>query len=76
MRRTLNVDLDERTWRFERLAVAPPGLTVEGFIAVLLDHVQQGVHWPGSWEREWLAQVLGAEAIEEAHEADEGTASA
>lgn len=66
----LNLDLQEGTERtLERLAAALD-LDVEGFIAVLLDHVQQGVSRPGC-ERQWLAQVLGTAAIEEAEDSSD-----
>jgi hypothetical protein len=28
-------------------------------VAVLIDHAQQGIYRPGSWERPWLQQVFG-----------------
>lgn len=34
-----------------------PDLSV--VVGVLLDHVQQGISRPGSWERPWLEQVFG-----------------
>lgn len=47
-----------------RLAVLadPAGfgpVTVEGVIAELIDHAQQGVYRPGAWERGWLCQAFG-----------------
>jgi hypothetical protein len=30
-------------------------------VAVLIDHAQQGVYRPGSWERSWLMSVFGDE---------------
>ena len=66
MKRTLTLDLDERAWqRLDRLAAAIP-MSVEDLVLVLLDHVQQGIYRSDSWEREWLARVVGDEAIEEA----------
>jgi hypothetical protein len=35
--------------------------SVARVLAVLADHVQQGVYRPGSWERPWLCQVFGDE---------------
>lgn len=32
--------------------------SVEGVVAVLIDHAQQGVYRPGAWEREWLKSVF------------------
>lgn len=32
---------------------------LEAVIARVLDHVQQGVYRPGSWERAWICQVFG-----------------
>jgi hypothetical protein len=34
-------------------------LTVEGIVAELIDHAQQGVYRPGAWERGWLEQAFG-----------------
>jgi hypothetical protein len=33
----------------------------------LIDHAQQGVYRPGSWERPWLMQVFGDEWLERLH---------
>ncbi len=33
--------------------------SVEGVILALIDHAQQGIYRPGSWERPWLAQAFG-----------------
>ena len=33
--------------------------TVEVVVAGLVDHAQQGVYRPGSWERGWLEQAFG-----------------
>ena len=64
--RTLTLELDERAWqRLDRLAAAIP-MSVEDLVLVLLDHVQAGLYRPDSWERGWLAQVVGDEAIREA----------
>ena len=64
MKRTLNLDLE---WHMlDRLAAAIP-MSVEDLVLVLLDHVQAGIYrGSDSWEREWLARVVGAEAIAEA----------
>jgi hypothetical protein len=35
--------------------------TVADVLFELLDHAQQGVYRPGSWERPWLCQALGYE---------------
>lgn len=35
--------------------------TVEDVVAELIDHAQQGVYRPGSWERPWLVQAFGDE---------------
>jgi hypothetical protein len=36
-------------------------------VAVLIDHAQQGVYRPGSWERPWLMQAFGDEWLERLH---------
>lgn len=71
MKRTLELDLDERTWqRLECLASAIR-MSVEDLVVVLVDHVQKGVYSSASSERGWLTQVFGTEAVEQAYEADE-----
>lgn len=40
---------------------APRAVTVEDVVHELIDHAQQGVYRPGSWERGWLRQAFGAE---------------
>jgi hypothetical protein len=35
--------------------------SVEAVIGALIDHAQQGVYRPGSWERGWLCQVFGGD---------------
>ena len=37
--------------------------SVEGVLAELIDHAQQGVYRPGAWERDWLVQVFGDDWI-------------
>lgn len=40
-----------------------PGATVadaaRDAVAVLIDHAQQAVYRPGSWERSWVEQIFG-----------------
>lgn len=36
---------------------------VTGVILELIDHAQQGVYRPGSWERQWLIQCFGTDWI-------------
>lgn len=38
--------------------------TVEDVISELIDHAQQGVYRPGSWERPWLTQAFGDDWVE------------
>jgi hypothetical protein len=50
----------------ERLAVlAQPGYGLDTqlteVVGELIDHAQQGVYRPGSWERPWLEQAFGYE---------------
>lgn len=38
------------------------GITdLQGVLLEIVDHVQQGVYRPGSWERGWLEQALGSD---------------
>ncbi len=43
------------------LAVLDERGDVDEVIQRLVDHAQQGVYRPGSWERGWLEQVFGAD---------------
>jgi hypothetical protein len=40
-------------------AEAPDYIKVEAVVLQLIDHAQQGVYRPGSWERPWLCQAFG-----------------
>jgi hypothetical protein len=40
---------------------AGTGPTVEDVVSELIDHAQQGVYRPGSWERPWLCQAFGGD---------------
>ena len=71
---TLEIDLPDSMWQIiDRLAKADEmsGGTAEGLITNLLDHVQQGVYRSGSWERGWLCQCIGEDAIEAAYRPDD-----
>lgn len=50
-------------WLATRLSVLidpDRGITdLAGVIGEILDHVQQGIYRPGSWERGWLCQAVG-----------------
>lgn len=35
------------------------GGSVEAVLQDLIDHAQQGIYRPGSWERSWLIQAVG-----------------
>jgi hypothetical protein len=69
-KRTLEIEMPHECWqRIDRLVDAcnlAGGL--EDFVTSLLDHVQQGVYRAGAWEREWLEQCVGAEAVRLAYE--------
>jgi len=39
--------------------LAPTDAMLPAVILELLDHAQQGVYRPGSWERPWLQQAFG-----------------
>lgn len=43
--------------------------TVDDFLATLLDHVDQGIYRPGSWERGWLEKAVHFESVEAAEDA-------
>jgi hypothetical protein len=34
---------------------------LQGVLLEIVDHVQQGIYRPGSWERPWLEQALGSD---------------
>lgn len=68
-KRAFEIDLPDEYWaRIDRLVDAGDYLSdVPQFITKLLDHVQQGVYRSGAWERGWLAQCVGDEAIQAAY---------
>jgi hypothetical protein len=56
---TITVKIPETSHRL--LSVLCDGLAftcVEDVVLQLIDHAQQGVYRPGSWERQWLTQVF------------------
>lgn len=70
--RTLDISLPDEMWaRVDRFARSADYATVSDLVAELLDHVQQGVYRSGAWEREWLIQCFGEEAVQRAYESAE-----
>jgi len=74
-KRTIDVELPREMWlRLDRLAEALPRdqklSPLQSLIVDLLDHVQQGVYRSGAWERQWLEQCVGPEAVAAAYEAE------
>ncbi len=59
----VEITLTLPAWEAEHLsALIDPdqGLPdLKAVIGEILDHVQQGVSRPGSWERSWLCQAMG-----------------
>lgn len=45
-------------------AIADPASGLHGVLYELIDHAQQGVYRPGSWERGWLCQVFGEDWLQ------------
>lgn len=56
---TLTLEIDDRVAGL--LAVLAEDGNVGDVVKTLIDHAQQGVFRPGSWERDWLAHVFGDE---------------
>jgi hypothetical protein len=65
LRKKVTIEIDEIVYRLLEVLTcgryAP--VSVENVIEQLIDHTQQGVYRPGSWEREWLRQVFGEDWI-------------
>lgn len=58
---TITVAIDQITYSLlEVLTKADDGAhpTIADVIVQLIDHVQQGIYRPGSWERGWLEQIF------------------
>lgn len=51
----VELEIDDRVAGL--LAVLDEKGCVENVLHTLIDHVQQGVYRPGSWEREWITRV-------------------
>ena len=73
--KTLRISLPDEMWaRIERLSEAVPNdyvdetTDLESLVTLLLDHVQQGIYRSGAWERQWLVQCFGEEAVSTAYE--------
>lgn len=63
-RRRLTVEIPEST--FQRLTELADSLRLSGeaaLVTMVLDHVDQGVTRPMSWERVWLEQLVGERAV-------------
>ena len=56
--RTIALEVDGTVYGLLKV-LAEDGLTVEDVVGLLIDHAQQGVYRPGSWERHWLMQAFG-----------------
>ncbi len=53
--KTIALEVDATV--YELLSVL--GGTAEEVVGELIDHAQQGVYRPGSWERNWVCQAFG-----------------
>lgn len=76
-KRTLEIELPDEMWeRLDRLASGMPydDQTVETLVTHLLDHVQQGLYRSGAWERQWLIQCVGEDAVLDAYRQDDDPA--
>lgn len=71
---TVTVQLHQRVADLLGVLIGPDtGITdLQGVLLEIIDHVQQGVYRPGSWERGWLEQALGS-GWQERLEPDPGT---
>lgn len=72
--RSVDITLPDAHWQhIDRLLAAMPQpgskKPLESLLVDLLDHVQQGVDSPGSWERDWLNQCVGDDAVDQAYAA-------
>jgi len=61
--RRITIELGEIQYRLLEVLTHGDGApdSVDGVVAQLLDHAQQGVYRPGAWERAWLCQAFGSE---------------
>jgi hypothetical protein len=63
---TVTVHLDPVVYRLLQVLTHSDlfgGGSVEDVLLRLIDHAQQGVYRPGSWERGWLCQAFGDDWI-------------
>jgi hypothetical protein len=56
--RTITLEVHDTVYSLLEV-LAEGGMTVEDVVGLLIDHAQQGVYRPGSWERHWLMQAFG-----------------
>lgn len=68
-KRTITIEWDSNALAdLDRLVAASNVAdTLDDLVNTLLDHVHQGLYRSGSWERGWLEQCVGHEAIEKAY---------
>lgn len=60
--RTITLEVHDTVYSLLEV-LAEDGMTVEDVVGLLIDHAQQGVYRPGSWERDWLMHAFGDEWI-------------
>lgn len=62
--RQITVEVSDTVYQLLRVlgpAGQPDAIAVATVLELLIDHAQQGVYRPGSWERQWVVQVFGEE---------------
>lgn len=64
--RRVTIELPQEQWARLALLADAAGLDPERLLRMLLEHVDGGLQVPGSWEREWLEDILGDHAVESA----------
>jgi hypothetical protein len=70
-KRTITVEVDPVVYELlEVLTKGEIANSVESVVRQLIDHAQQGVYRPGSWERPWLEQAFGSDWIEHLQRGD------
>lgn len=59
MSRPITVNVSDTVYALLEVLGRDSGASVEDVVGELIDHAQQGVYRPGSWERPWPMQAFG-----------------
>jgi len=66
MIRKLELDIPDDAFRRLTALAEVLGIGVDNIVELLLERADEGIQRPGSWEQDWLGQVVGDCEVEDA----------